>query len=165
MNEVWQKIEPEEQRQLRMLVMGSPTIRKRRDIVGHFTMSAALEVLGGPQGAEAAGLGKEILDSRNGNGFSFIDLCADMSGIMFATHVHEDDIPLTDVADSFAVENFVPQVEGLPDDLSWDAFQKQYGEGGSENFQRQRSEIFRRILALPAYRAPGEARKTATATR
>ena len=50
-------------------------------------------------------------------------------------------------------------MDGLPDDLSWDAFVKQYGQAGSENFQRQRAEIFHRILALPAYRAPAGAKK------
>ncbi len=153
LNDVWQKIEPDEQRQTRMLLMGSPTIRKRHDLVGHFSMSAALVVLSGPQGAESAGLGKEIRDSRSGNGFSFVDLCADMSGVMFASHVREDNIALEDVVKSFAVENFVPSLDGLPEDLSWDTFQKQYGEGASENFQRQHREIFHRILALPPYRA------------
>ena len=110
-------------------------------------------VLSGPQGAEAEGRKKEILDSRSGNGFSFADICADMSGVLFATHVREENITLAEVAQGFAVENFVPSLNDLPDDISWDTFQKQYGEGASENFQRQRSEIFHRILALPPYRA------------
>jgi len=151
-NDVWEKIEPEDQRQTRMPLMGSPTILKRHDVVGHFTMSAALVALTGPQGAEAAGLDKELLDARSGNGFSFADLCADMSGVLFASHVNEENIPLTEIARSFAVEDFVPKMDGLPDDVSWDTLQKQYGEAGSENFQRQRSEIFHRILALPPYR-------------
>ena len=50
-------------------------------------------------------------------------------------------------------------MEGLPDDLSWDTFVKQYGQAGSENFQRQRADIFHRILALPAYRAAEGAKK------
>jgi hypothetical protein len=157
--ELWKKIEPDDERQARMLLMGSPTIRKRHDLVGHFTMSAALTVLSGPEGAESAGLSKEILDSKSGNGFSFVDICADMSGVLFATHVHEDNIPLDDVARSFSVENFVPSVDDLPDDLSWDAFQKRFGEGASENFHRQRDEIYHRIVSLPPYRAPEAKRK------
>ncbi len=151
--DVWKKVEPDEQRQVRLLLMGSPTIHKRHELVEHFAMSAALTVLSGPQGAEAEGRKKEILDSRSGNGFSFADICADMSGVLFATHVREENITLAEVAQGFAVENFVPSLNDLPDDISWDAFQKQYGEGASENFQRQRSEIFHRILALPPYRA------------
>ena len=115
-------------------------------------------MLSGPQGAEAAGLSKEILDSRSGNGFSFVDLSVDMSGVLFATHVRENNISLEEVARSFAVENFVPSVDDLPDDLSWDAFRKQYGEGASDTFHRQQSEIYHRVLALPPYRAP-EAKK------
>ncbi len=152
LNDVWQKIEPDDQRQTRLLLLGTPTMLKRHNVTRHFTISAALVVLTGPQGAEAAGLGKEIPDSRGGDGFSFADLCADMAGVMFATHVTEGNIPLDDVAARFQVEDYVPKLEGLPDDLSWDSFVKQYGQAGSENFQRQRADLFHRILALPAYR-------------
>ena len=154
LNDVWQKIEPDDQRQTRLMLLGTPTMHKRHNLTRHFTISAALVVLSGPQGAEAAGLGKEIPDSRGGDGFSFADLCADMAGVMFATHVLEGDIPLGDLAARFQVEDYVPKLESLPDDLSWDSFVKQYGQAGSESFQRQRAELFHLILALPAYRAP-----------
>ena len=78
-----------------------------------------------------------------------------MAGVMFATHVIEGNIPLDEVAARFQVENYVPKLEELPDILSWDTFVKQYGQAGSENFQRQRADLFHRILALPAYRAAG----------
>ena len=134
--------------------MGSPTILKRHDVANHFTMSAALVVLTGAQGAEAAGLSKEILDSRRGSGFSFSDLCADMSGVMFGNHVREENLPLADIAKSFNVADFVPKMDDLPESVSWDEFQKQYGEANSDDFGRQRADIFHRILALPPYRAP-----------
>jgi len=159
LNDVWQKIEPNDQRQRRLLLLGTPTMLKRHGVTRHFTISAALVVLSGPQGAEAAGLGKEILDSRSGDGFSFADLCADMAGVMFATHVREENIPLQDIAVRFQVEDYVPKMDGLPDDLPWDTFVKQYGQAGSENFQRQRVDLFHRILALPAYRAPESPKK------
>ena len=95
LNDVWQKIEPDDQRQKRLLLLGTPTMLKRHNVARHFTLSAALVVLSGPQGAEAAGLGKEILDSRGGDGFSFADLCADMAGVMFATHVWTATFPWT----------------------------------------------------------------------
>src|SRR5208283_3763421 len=131
-----------------------PTMLKRHNVTRHFTISAAMVVLSGPQGAEAAGLGKEILDSRGGDSFSFADLCADMAGVMFATHVREEDITLQDIATRFTIEDYLPKLEGVPDDLSWANFVKQFGEAGSESFQRQRAELFHRILALPPYRAP-----------
>ena len=154
LNEIWQKVEPEDQREGRLLLLGTPTMLKRHNVARHFTISAALVVLCGPQGAEAAGLGKELVESRGGDGFSFADLCADMAGVMFASHVMEGNIPLDYVAARFQVEDFMPKLDELPADLTSDAFVKQYGEAGSEAFQRQRAEIFHRILALPAYRAP-----------
>jgi hypothetical protein len=159
LNDVWQRVEPDEQRQARLVLLGTPTMLKRHNLTRHFTISSALVVLTGPQGAEAAGRDREILDSRGGDGFSFADLCADMAGVMFATHVKEGNIPLADVAARFQVEDYVPKLEGLPDDLTWDAFVQQYSQPGSESFQRQRADIFHRILALPAYRAPETAKK------
>jgi hypothetical protein len=159
LKDVWEKIEPGDRRETRLLLLGTPTMLKRHNVARHFMISAAMVVLSGPQGAEAVGLGREIVDSRDGDGFSFADLCADMAGVMFATHVREDDISLEDVATRFRVEDYVPTTEGLPDDLSWDTFLKQYGQGGSENFQRQRADIFHRILALPPYRAPEHPKK------
>ena len=74
LNDVWEKIEPGDQRQRRLLILGTPTMFKRHSVTRHFTISAAMVVLSGPQGAEAAGLGKEILDSRGGDSFSFTEL-------------------------------------------------------------------------------------------
>ena len=82
-----------------------------------------------------------------------------MAGVLFATHVREADIPLEEVAARFKVEDYVPKLEGLPDDLPWETFVKQYGQPGSESFQRQRADLFHRILALPPYRAPGGGKK------
>ncbi len=48
---------------------------------------------------------------------------------MFATHVREGDISLEEVAARFTVEDYVPKLDGLPDDLSWESFVKQYGAG------------------------------------
>ena len=78
---------------------------------------------------------------------------------MFATHVANGDIPLDAIAARFQVEDYLPKLEGLPDDLPWDSFVKQYGHAGSDSFQRQRADLYRRILSLPAYRAPGTAKK------
>jgi hypothetical protein len=159
LNDVWQKIETDELRQARLLLLGTPTMLKRHNLTRHFMLSATLVVLTGPQGAEAAGLGNEMLESRKGEGFSFADLCADMSGVLFATHVRDGDIPLDIVAARFTVEDYVPKLDGLPNDLTWENFVNQYGGANSENFHRQRADIFRRILALPAYRAPETQKK------
>ncbi len=159
LKEVWQKIEPGDLRQRRLLVLGTPTMCKRHSLTGHFVISAAMVVLSNPQGAETALLSKEIADSRGGEHFSFADFCADMAGIMFATHVREDNIPLADIATRFTIDDYVPKLEGLPADLAWDDFVKQYIEGRSESFSKERAEIFHRILALPPYRAPAGAKK------
>jgi hypothetical protein len=157
--EVWQKIERDDQRQSRLLLLGTPTILKRHNLTRHFTISAAMVVICGPQGAESSGLDRELLDSRNGDGFSFSDLCADMAGVIFATHVRDGGIPLHEIATRYNIGDYIPKLEGLPDDLPWDSFVKQYGEANTEQFQRQRADLYHRIMALPAYRAQDFAKK------
>ncbi len=157
--EIWQKVEPDDQRPSRLLLLGTPTMLKRHNTTRHFTISSALVVLSGPQGAEAVGLGQEIIDSRSGDGFSFVDLCADMAGVMFATHVREGNIPLEEIAARFQIEDYLPKLEDLPADLPWENFVKEYGGAGSDNFQRMRADLFHHVLALPAYRAPESPRK------
>ena len=83
----WRQIEPQSARTTRVALLGSPTMRGRHDWAQHFAVSAALAVLIGPQNAEAAGVVKEISDSRGGSGFSFADLSADLAGIQFARAV------------------------------------------------------------------------------
>ena len=76
LNDIWQKIEPNDQRQARLLLLGTPTMLKRHNVTRHFTISAALVVLTGPQGAEAAGLGKEILRLPRRRRIQFRRSCA-----------------------------------------------------------------------------------------
>ena len=78
---------------------------------------------------------------------------------MFATHVREGNIPLEEIAARFQIEDYVPKLEDLPGDPTWDSFVKEFGGAGSGNFQRQRADLFHRILALPAYRAPETPKK------
>jgi hypothetical protein len=159
LNDVWKSVDTDDLRQQRLLLLGAPTMFKRHNLTRHFVTSAALVVLSGPQGAETTGLSYELLESRSGNSFSFAELCADMSGVLFATHVKEDDLSLADLASHFKVEDYVPKLDGLPDDLTWEAFVKQYGQPGSDSFQKQRADLYHRILALPAYRAPAGAKE------
>ncbi len=56
LSEVWQKVESDDQRPTRLLILGAPTMLKRQNLTRHFTISSALVVLSGPQGAEAVGL-------------------------------------------------------------------------------------------------------------
>ena len=145
------RVESDPQRKRRLAVLGNPTMRGRRDLAKHFVVSSALAVLVSPQVAESLGILKEISDSHGGTGFSFVDLSADLAGVTFATHVSRSKIPLARLANSFSVEDFVPEKGDVREGISWEAFQAAYGSTEDERFQRQQAAIRRRILALPGY--------------
>jgi hypothetical protein len=147
------QVESDEARMRRLAVLGKPTMRGRRDLAQHFTVSCALTVLVGPHAAETAGVLKEVSDARNGSGFSFVDLSADLAGVTFATHVGDAKLSLATLASSFQVEDFLPEGGDLREGIAWEAFRARYGTPQDERFGRQRAAICRRILALPGYQA------------
>ena len=116
------KVESDDERRARLLVIGSPTVHDRRDLAQHFAVSCALAVVVGSHGAEIAGISKELSDARGGSGFSFADLAADFAGIRFADSVTESKVSLNRLAECFTVADYLPPHTGLPEGLSWDKF-------------------------------------------
>ena len=144
--------ESDEQRQRRLKVLGSPTMRGRRDLAQHFVVSCALTALVGEEAAETAGIMKELHDSRGTSGFSFADLSADLAGILFAVGVRDSKIPLSALSADFTVADFLPPTDQLKEGLSWQAFFQTYGSAQDDRFHRARDLIRGRILALPGHR-------------
>jgi len=150
--EVCRAIEPDDRRRERIAVLGSPTMRGRRDLAQHFFVSAGLAALVGAENAESAGLLKELGDSRGGSGFSFADLAADLAGVAFALHVGAGRLTLPDLARSFTVDDFLPQCADLPEGIPWEEFSAKYMQADGAAFEKQRTVIRRRVESLPAYR-------------
>jgi hypothetical protein len=149
------RVESDTELRERLGLLGTPTMRGRADLAQHFAVSCALTALVGPDGAETIGIAKELNDSRGSSGFSFVDLSADLAGVIFATHVGEEKIPLPKLAESFAVEDYLPEGRGLREGLSWVEFQREYHSVQDEQFHRQRAEIRAAILALPGFSQAG----------
>ncbi len=150
----WRQIEPQWARTTRVALLGSPTMRGRHDWAQHFAVSAALAVLIGPQNAEAAGVVKEISDSRGGSGFSFADLSADIAGIQFARAVGEGRAPLARLEKGFLVRDFLPDPSGLKEGIAWGDFVESYGFPPDARLTRERESLLKRILAMPGYKSP-----------
>ena len=148
----WQQIESDSQRAARLAVLGAPTMQARHDLAQHFAVSATLSVLVGPQGAEGAGILKELSDARGGSGFSFVDLSADLAGIHFAGAVESGKIPLSHVAEHFVVADFLPDAAGLKEGMAWDEFVNTFGYPTDSRFSREREAILARIRALPGHK-------------
>jgi len=149
--ELCESIEPDEERRQRLAVLGSPTMRGRRDLAQHFFVSAALVVMVGPKNAEKAGLLKEIHDARAGSGFSFADLAADLAGVALAVKLTKTEASPGELARSFTVAAYLPELAGLPEGIPWDEFTAKYSLTGDGAFEQQRTAIRRSIAALPVY--------------
>jgi len=153
--ELCRQVESDDELRQRLALLGSPTMRGRRDLAQHFTVSCALAALVGPSGAETIGVAKELNDSRGPSGFSFVDLSADLAGVSFATQVGEGKIPLSRLAASFAVADYLPEGRGLREGISWDEFLREYHSVQDDQFHRQREAIRAQILALPGFSRAG----------
>lgn len=146
------KVESNEERRKRLAVLGSPTMRGRRDLAQHFVVSCALTELVGAALAESAGLLKEQQDSMGGSGFSFIDLCADFSGVTLAVRLKKGEVKLENLARGFHVEDYLPELKGLREGLTAVQFARDFGSPTDRRFLAEVDRIRRRIRELPAYR-------------
>jgi hypothetical protein len=149
---VCHRIESDAERKKRLAVLGSPTMRGRRDLCQHFVVSCTLTELVGVTLAEAAGLLKEHQDSIHGTGFSFIDLCADFSGTTLAVRLQKGEISLEKLEKGFRVEDYLPDFTGLREGLMAAQFARAYGSAGGKRFRAEVEKIRDRIRALPGHR-------------
>ena len=148
---LWTQVESNEARTGRLEVLGAPTMGGRRDLAQHFVVSSALTVLLGPKAAETLGIVKELRDSRSGSGFSFADLSADLAGIAFAVGVADSPPSLASLAESFAVDDFLPDVDGLEEGISWKTLATGIGFAKSDRFRARRAKTIEQIRSLPGY--------------
>ena len=145
------RVETETQRDERLAVMDKPTMRDRTDLTKHFFVSAHLFVAGGKQAAVSAGLAKEMMDSQGGTGFSFVDMAANRAGIIFAERLLADELPLTNLARRFHVDDYLPSLRGLKEGLTSANLQKNYGGAGQPTVAEEIDQIEQRVLDLPVY--------------
>jgi len=145
------RVESQPQRRERLAVLGSPSMRGRRDLAKHFFVSAHCTVALGGQAAQALGLAKEMSDAHGGTGFSFADLAANRAGIVFAEKLLAGQLSLRELARAFSVEDYLPPVADLAEGLGAEQLQARYGQAGGQSLPAELKRIERRILALPAY--------------
>lgn len=145
-------VETEEETNARVMVLGSPTIRNRRDLCQHYCVSLALVALIGAEGAEAAGLAKELLDMKGTSGFSFIDLTADFAGVELAKRIVKDPARLKVIAMDFQLDQHVPDLKGLREDFSTEQFTKEFRSTDDAKFKAVVEDIRARIAKLDAFK-------------
>lgn len=105
----------------------------------------------------AVGLSKEAMDSTpGGSGFSFVDMAANSAGIRLAaaaTRTSRSAHTLqTRIRQGVEVADLLPSLRGLPEGITSDQLQAEYGGLSGAETRRLLGDIDRRIAELPLYR-------------
>jgi hypothetical protein len=144
------------QLQQRTKLRSTVRLRGRVDIQKHFIYSAALQLFGTSKASNAIGELKEFLDSnRGGSGFSFADLMADRAGTRLAMLATESDESafkvqkhLADITDEALI---LPELTGLPEGISQQAFELYYRDINSLVYDAMLKSIDQQLQTIPVY--------------
>ncbi len=131
------------------------TLNGRDDFAKHFIVSAALAASAGSPLADAAGLYKEIADSRAGSGFSFSDIAADRAGTRFgelAAGITSAQKFQQRLSGGIAEKDIMPATADLPEFMPEAEFKRRFGGVNGVEYKKMMAEIERRVAALPLYR-------------
>ncbi len=132
----------------RVLLLGG-----REDFALHLLISAVIAIEGGGPVADAIGLYKEMADSRGGSGFSFNDLAMDLAGKRLGLLSQQAPLRLQGLAAGPMQESdFTPTVADLPEFLSAEQFQRDYGGTDGAPYKALMGRIDARVAALPWFR-------------
>jgi hypothetical protein len=131
-------------------------LSKRVDTAKHFLAAALLAMSGQGTLVEMVSLIKEMHDTHDGSGFSFIDLAADESGAAFgklAVSSQEAALHVQRMLSEGSEEaQFIPPLKDLPESMHSEEFVARFKLFGSPEFLALRDEIDARIRALPLFR-------------
>lgn len=126
------------------------SVRGRKDLTRHFWVSAGLAILSDESRSMDVGIAKELMDATaGGSGFSFVDLTADRAGTLFAGVATRNAQSARDlqmkIRQGVEIADYFPEIEGLPEGISRDDFQNQYGGLGGAETNRIVEEIRSRL--------------------
>jgi len=132
------------------------SLLKRRDLMQHFLISAALTVSTNKVLSDTIGLAKEIDDSEGGSGFSFADLLADRAGVKIAQIATESKSSAMRVQQflsqsSLKETDFMPPHNKLPESISALEFKEKYIDIHHEKYLFVEQELQRRIASRSIY--------------
>lgn len=132
-------------------------LNKRIDTAKHFLGAAVLAMSGQGTLVEMIGLAKELHDTHDGSGFSFIDLAADEAGAAFgkfAVRSSEKARRIQTVLSQSADESqFIPTLKDLPESMDSEQFAARFKDIRSPEFAELKKQIGARINGLPIYQS------------
>ncbi len=132
-------------------------LANRKDLRLHFIISSALQIAADHGITNVIGEFKELLDAgKGGSGFSFVDLAADRAGVRFALSATNDTSALrfqTHLANNAKEDLFFPDINGLPEGLSQEVFERYFVNLESERYRALVASVDTCIHQLPIYSA------------
>jgi len=133
----------------------SVLLNRRADTAKHFMGAAAMAMSGQGTLVEMLGLAKELHDTHDGSGFSFIDLAADEAGAQpgkYAVRSSEMAFRIQErLSQGFDESPFIPTIDDLPESMNAEEFAHRFKAIGSPEYEALRREINARIMALPIF--------------
>lgn len=127
----------------------------RADLAQHFIASATIAATGHETLANLIGLYKETSDAKNGSGFSFTDLTANLAGIRFGTMAINSTAnarKLQEMVGQSPDESvYMPDVRSLPQNLNSSEFERRFGGNDTPAYEQIMQKIQHRIAACPLY--------------
>jgi hypothetical protein len=143
------------ERQIRLAMLGKPTMRGRLDLTQHFFSSAFSTATNGAESTQAAALEAELGKAERPGGLSFKIIAADRAGCRFGKSLVDQRFSLRLLATSFEVASYMPEVDSLPDGISAKDLNAQYGAKTDPRFLKRLQEIDQQVLRLPGYTTTG----------
>lgn len=135
------------------------SLYQRTDMAKHFIASAVLAATGAGTLAHILGQEKELIDAKQGSGFSFIDLAGDRAGLRFGKTAVESEAQAKKLQKHMAnikdYTAFMPEVRDLPENMNDLTFKQIYRSIYSSKYQRVLKRIDRRISNLAIYKQTG----------
>ena len=132
-------------------------LNKRIDTAQHFLGAAVMALSGQGALVEMIGLAKELHDTHDGSGFSFIDLAADQAGAMLGRYAVRNPEMASHIQTLLSQNGtddglLIPQLKDLPESMDSQTFANRFRHIDSPEYQAMKQEIDSRIRNLPLYR-------------
>jgi hypothetical protein len=150
--EVARAVESDSDRESRLAVLGSPTLRGRRDLCRRFAIGCGTGELLTSRRAEEVAVNRllGLAEAKRPAGISFPTLAAELAGIALARSAHDDEEFLKRTATGFKASEHFPGIDGLRDGLTIDRFEADFGEPRDPRFLKVLDDIRGRIKNPPA---------------
>ncbi len=153
-SDMFRTVESTSERHVRLAVLGKPTMRDRLDTPLRFFSSAYQTALSGAAKAQESSIEAALAQAQQPVGLSFKTIAADRAGSRFGRSLVEKRFPLRQIATTFQVASFMPDINSLPDGVTAKDLIAQYGIKTDPRFLKRLEEIDQSVLLLPGYRLP-----------